>query len=144
MSVRQTSLIFAALAIAAPALAEPQTATPQTIEANRAFAQGLPWADRSEEELASRGFVATRKDPVIKAADGKTVIDLAAYDFAKEAAPTTANPSLWRHLGLIRQHGLYKVAPSIWQVRGFDISVMSIIEGKTGFIIVDPLTVRES
>ena len=144
MSVRQSSLIFTALAMAAPAFAAPQGATPQTIQANRAFAEGLPWADRSEEELASRGFVATRKDPVIRAADGKVVMDLSAYDFANAAAPTTANPSLWRHLGLIRKHGLYKVAPSIWQVRGFDISVMSIIEGKTGFIIVDPLTVRES
>lgn len=144
MSVRQSSLIFAALAIAAPAFATPQEATPHTIQANRAFAQGLPWADRSEEELASRGFVATRKDPVIRAADGKVVIDLSAYDFAKDAAPATANPSLWRHLGLIRKHGLYKVAPSIWQVRGFDISVMTIIEGKTGFIIVDPLTVTEA
>jgi alkyl sulfatase BDS1-like metallo-beta-lactamase superfamily hydrolase len=144
MRVRQTLAIIVALGSAVPVLAEPQTATPQTIEANRAFAQGLPWTDRSEEELASRGFVATRKDPVIRRADGKIVMDLSAYDFAKEAAPTTANPSLWRHLGLIRKHGLYKVAPGIWQVRGFDISVMSIIEGKTGFIIVDPLTVTEA
>ena len=144
MTVRYTIAIIATLASSATALAQPQPATSQTIEANRVFAQGLPWADRSEEELATRGFVATRKDPVIRAADGKIVVDLSAYDFAKDAAPTTANPSLWRHLGLISKHGLYKVAPKIWQVRGFDISVMSIIEGKTGFIIVDPLTVTEA
>jgi alkyl sulfatase BDS1-like metallo-beta-lactamase superfamily hydrolase len=144
MYVRRALAVIAALGSSLSVSAAQQPATPQTVEANRAFAQNLPWADRSEEELASRGFVATRKDPLIRTADGKTVIDLSAYDFAKDAAPTTANPSLWRHLGLIRKHGLFKVAPGIWQVRGFDISVMSIIEGKSGFIIVDPLTVTEA
>lgn len=136
--------VLAAIASVTPAIAQAQGATPQTIAANRAFADGLPWADRSEEELASRGFVATRKDPVIKTADGKLVMDLAAYDFAKGQAPDTVNPSLWRHLGLLRKHGLFKVADGIWQVRGFDISVMSIVEGKTGFVIIDPLTVTEA
>jgi alkyl sulfatase BDS1-like metallo-beta-lactamase superfamily hydrolase len=136
--------VLAAIAMATPITALAQGATPQTVAANRAFADGLPWSDRSEEELASRGFVATRKDPVIKKADGKVVMDLAAYDFAKGPAPDTVNPSLWRHLGLLRKHGLFKVADGIWQVRGFDISVMSVIEGKTGFIIIDPLTVTEA
>lgn len=144
MTVRY--IVSSALLLAAipSAFAQPQTPTLQTVEANRRFAQGLPWADRSEEELATRGFVATRKDPVIRTADGRVAIDLSAYDFAKGAAPQTVNPSLWRHLGLISKHGLFKVAPGIWQVRGFDISVMTIIEGKTGFIVVDPLTVTEA
>lgn len=141
---RSGLLIVAALLSTGALRAAPQGATPHTVAANKAFAQGLPWDDRGEEELAARGFVTTRSDPQIKTADGKLVIDLAAYDFADGAAPATANPSLWRHLGLIRKHGLFKVAPTIWQVRGFDISVMSIIEGKTGYIIVDPLTVTEA
>ncbi len=132
-----TALIFAPL----PALAS--EATPATVATNSAFSQTLPWSDKSEEELAIKGFVATREDPIIRTADGKTVMDLSAYDFAKGEAPPTVNPSLWRHLGLLRQHGLFKVAPKIWQVRGFDISVMSIIETKSGFLIVDPLTSTE-
>jgi alkyl sulfatase BDS1-like metallo-beta-lactamase superfamily hydrolase len=123
--------------------ASPQPATTQTIQANRASTQGLNWDDKTEEDLANRGFVATRKDSIIRATDGRVAMDLSAFNFASTAAPETANPSLWRHLGLLRKHGLFKVAPSIWQVRGFDISVMTIIEGKTGFIIVDPLTVTE-
>jgi alkyl sulfatase BDS1-like metallo-beta-lactamase superfamily hydrolase len=119
-------------------------ATIQTIQANRASTQGLNWDDKTEQALAELGFVATRKDPVIRDANGRVVIDLSTYDFAQGAAPATVNPSLWRHLGLLRKHGLFKVAPSIWQVRGFDISVMTIIEGKTGFILVDPLTVTEA
>jgi alkyl sulfatase BDS1-like metallo-beta-lactamase superfamily hydrolase len=143
MRIFKAMVIMMAM-VSAPVIAEPQPATPQTIAANRAFAATLPTSDTEEAELASRGFVATRADPVIRAANGSVVMDLSAYDFAKGDAPATANPSLWRHLGLLRRHGLFKVAPAIWQVRGFDISVMSIIEGKTGYIIVDPLTVTEA
>lgn len=142
-------LMLAALmswgACAPLAQGETARATPATIEANRAFAQGLPWNDTTEAELADRGFVATREDPVILGADGAPVFDLSAYDFADGPAADTMNPSLWRHLGLMKKHGLYEVVPgAIWQVRGFDISVMSVIQGETGYILVDPLTVRES
>jgi alkyl sulfatase BDS1-like metallo-beta-lactamase superfamily hydrolase len=118
----------------------PTTATPATIAANRAQTANLPWADTSETALSQRGFVATLAEPKIRDANGKVVLDLAAWDFATGPAPATANPSLWRHAGLLRQHGLFKVADKIWQVRGFDISVMSIIETDTGYLIVDPLT----
>ncbi|MBY9067519.1 MBL fold metallo-hydrolase [Hyphomonas sp. WL0036] len=126
------------------AAAEPTKATKATIEANKAFAAGLPWEDTSEAELAARGFIATREDPIITGKDGQEVFDLNAYDFTDGPAADTMNPSLWRHLGLLKKHGLFEVTPGIWQVRGFDISVMSIIEGETGYIIVDPLTVTEA
>lgn len=126
------------------AFAEDAKATKATINANKAFAEGLPWDDTSEAELSDRGFIATREDPVILRADGEQAFDLNAYDFADGTAAETMNPSLWRHLSLLRKHGLYEVIPGISQVRGFDLSVMSIIEGETGYIIVDPLTVTES
>lgn len=141
-------LIAATVASLTPGLALAQPAAPaaastRTIEANRAFSKTLPWSDASEDALATRGFVATLADPRIRNAAGEVVMDLSAYDFAKGEAPDTANPSLWRHLKLLRQHGLFKVAPGIWQVRGFDISVMSILETRSGYVIVDPLTTRE-
>ncbi|WP_084396753.1 alkyl/aryl-sulfatase, partial [Henriciella aquimarina] len=64
--------------------------------------------------------------------------------FIAGEAPATVNPSLWRQSGLAAQHGLFEVADGIWQVRGYDLSVMSVIEGETGWIIVDPLTVKET
>ena len=136
--------LAALLVPALGAVAEPAKATQATINANKAFAEGLPWEDSSEAELAARGFVGTREDPVILGANGEKVFDLSAYDFTDGPVAETMNPSLWRHLGLLKQHGLYEVTPGLWQVRGFDISVMSIIEGETGYIIVDPLTVTES
>lgn len=119
-------------------------ATPATVSANQAFSDSLPWADESETALASQGFIATLKDTRILAADGRVVFDAGAYDFAEGAAPGTMNPSLWRHLGLLNNHGLFEVTPGLWQVRGLDLSVMSIIAAETGYIIVDPLTATET
>ena len=37
-------------------------------------------------------------------------------------------------------NGLFEVTDRIYQVRGFDLSNMTIIEGDTGLILIDPLT----
>jgi alkyl sulfatase BDS1-like metallo-beta-lactamase superfamily hydrolase len=67
----------------------PQPATTQTIQANRASTQGLNWDDKTEQTLAEQGFIATRKDPIIRAADGRVAMDLSAFDFASTAVPST-------------------------------------------------------
>jgi len=126
----------------APESAKPPS--PATVAAQRVAAASLPTEDGRDAEFAARGFIATRTDPVIKAADGRIVWDLNAYNFVAGAAPDTVNPSLWRHIGLLRQHGLFKVADGVWQVRGFDVSNMTVIAGKTGWIVVDPLVTREA
>ncbi len=119
-------------------------ATEATVAANEAFAQGLPWDDDSEAQLAGKGFIATLEDPKIRAADGRVVFDASAYDFADGEAQDTMNPSLWRHLGLMNNHGLFEVVPGLWQVRGLDLSVMSVIASETGYILIDPLTSVET
>ncbi len=99
--------------------------------------------NRQDFDFADRGFVATRKDPLIKGSDGRVIWDLTAYDFLKAPAPATANPSLWRQSQLLTKHGLFKVSEGVWQVRGFDISNVTFIAGKTGWIVIDPLTSAE-
>jgi len=99
--------------------------------------------DRKDFDFANRGFIATRADPVIKRADGRTAFDLSSYAFLNGAAPETANPSLWRQAQILTQHGLFKVADRIYQVRGFDVSTVSFIDAGTGWIVVDPLTTVE-
>ncbi len=125
---------------------EPSTgqASATTVAANQTFSARLPWQDVSEAALASRGFIAALADPKIKAADGRIVFDAGAYEFADGVAADTMNPSLWRHLGLLNNHGIFEVVPGLWQVRGLDISVMSVIASETGYIIVDPLTATET
>ncbi len=99
--------------------------------------------DRKDFEFAERGFIATRKDPIIKRPDGRAAYDLSSYAFLDGAAPDTTNPSLWRQAQILTKHGLFKVADRIYQVRGFDVSTVSFIDAGTGWIVVDPLTTVE-
>ena len=138
-------LAFAPLLLAqAPAPDAPKPATAATLAAQRAAAADLPKDDGRDADYAARGFVGTRSDPLIKAADGRPVWNLAAYDFVAGAAPETVHPSLWRHIGILRKHGLFEVADGVWQVRGFDVSNMTVVRGATGWILIDPLTTRET
>jgi alkyl sulfatase BDS1-like metallo-beta-lactamase superfamily hydrolase len=64
------------------------------------------------------------------------------YDFLRgdPPAPDTVNPSLWRQSRLNRTNGLFEVIPgSVYQIRAFDMSNMTIIKGGDGLIIIDPL-----
>ncbi len=72
------------------------------------------------------------------------VWDLDAYGFLDEAVPDTANPSLWRQGQLLTRDGLFEVLPGLYQVRGYDLSVMSLVEGDRGVIVIDPLTCKET
>ncbi len=99
--------------------------------------------DGKDMAFATRGFIGTLDDPIIRKADGSVVVDLSSYDFLKADAPASANPSLWRQARLITRHGLFKVADRIWQVRGFDVSTVSFIDAGAGWIVVDPLTTAE-
>ena len=115
------------------------TASEHTVEAVAASAADMPWHDTSDFEDAERGFLGRSVTRQIKAADGRTVWDLDAYAFLAEECPPTAHPSLWRQGQLLTKDGLFEVIPGIYQVRGFDLSVMSVIETASGAIVVDPL-----
>lgn len=134
-------------AAAADDAAQPKEATRHTIEYNRNFAaqHGLDFLDKQDFLDAERGFIATIKDPQIKNKEGRTVYDASSFDFTRDKpAPDTVNPSLWRVSQLNAKHGLFKVTDGIYQIRGFDLSNMTIIEGKEGLIIIDPLISEET
>jgi alkyl sulfatase BDS1-like metallo-beta-lactamase superfamily hydrolase len=124
--------------------AGPPAASEATRAAQQAAAAALPAEGTRDGELSVRGFLATRADPVIVNAAGKPVWNLAAYAFVDGPAPDTVHPSLWRHMRHLKHHGLYRVTDNVWQVRGFDLSNMTIIRGKTGWIVIDPLTSVET
>ncbi|KUO54232.1 MAG: hypothetical protein APF78_01505 [Sphingomonadales bacterium BRH_c3] len=118
-------------------------ASPATVEAQHAVAAALPADGTRDADFALRGFVATRDDPIIRNAAGEPVWNLDAYGFVEGEAPATVNPSLWRHMRYLRHHGLFEVAEGVWQVRGFDLSNMTVVRGETGWILIDPLTTSE-
>jgi linear primary-alkylsulfatase len=124
--------------------ADPSPATETTRAANSAAAARLTpdWA--REAEWARRGFIGTTADGVIRDATGRVVWDVAQYAFLDDEAPETVHPSLWRYAQLNALHGLFRVVDGVYQVRAFDVSNMTLIEGETGWIVVDPLTNAET
>jgi alkyl sulfatase BDS1-like metallo-beta-lactamase superfamily hydrolase len=124
---------------------QPKDATDATRHFNAAFASSLPRDTRADFDDADRGFIGTIDNARVEAAGGRVVWDMSPYAFEADGtpAPDTVNPSLWRQAQLNTRHGLYEVTPGIYQVRGFDISNVTFIEGKTGYIVVDPLTSAE-
>ncbi len=117
--------------------------SPTVQKANAAMAAQLPLSDPQDLQDAPHGLIA-RPTGKIVAADGTVLRDFGAYGFLDGPAPATVNPSLWRHAQLNAQVGLFKVTDGVWQLRGFDIANMTLIEGQTGWIVVDPLSSRES
>ena len=115
-----------------------------TVEANARILAELPFHDQRDFEDARRGLIASDPDFQVRNELGELVWNQPAYTFMGDVAPPSVNPSLWRQARLNNIHGLFKVTDGIYQVRGYDLANMSIIEGETGWIIVDPLTAKET
>ncbi|WP_283616185.1 alkyl/aryl-sulfatase [Mycolicibacterium poriferae] len=120
---------------------KPPTATIEA--AHREHLSALPFGDTRDFADADRGFIAKQEPCVITAADGRVVWDNDVYAFLTGDAPTSVHPSLWRQSTLVAKQGLYEVVPGIYQIRGFDLSNMTVIEGDTGIIVIDPLVSTE-
>jgi len=119
-------------------------ATAATVAANKAFGSESQLASSLEIEEASRGFIAAIEAPAIVGANDKVAFSVAPLNAFKGAAPDTVNPSLWESAKLTAKHGLFKVSDRIYQVRGYDLSNMTLIAGKTGWIVIDPMMSAET
>ncbi|MFD6879767.1 MULTISPECIES: alkyl/aryl-sulfatase [unclassified Streptomyces] len=104
----------------------------------------LDYADMSDFEDAGRGFVAALSPAVVRTDDGRVIWDGDAYAFLDEECPDTAHPSLWRQSRLCNKQGLFEVTDGIYQVRNLDLSNMTLVEGDTGVIVIDPLISAET
>ena len=134
-----------ALVLQSPATAQTKDAEPASRAVNDSFLQALPFNERADFDDAIRGFIATVPDGTIPGPGGKPAWDNNQYDFLKnEQAPPTVNPSLWRQARLNAISGLFKVTDRVYQVRGLDISNMTIIEGDAGLILIDPVLTNET
>jgi alkyl sulfatase BDS1-like metallo-beta-lactamase superfamily hydrolase len=116
-----------------------------TRAANEAMADRLPFADTGDFEAARRGLIAPVPDGTIATPSGTVLWNLGEYAFIDgELAPATVNPSLWRMARLNMANGLFKVVDRLYQLRGFDIANMTVIEGDRGVVLIDPLTTAEA
>jgi len=128
-----------------PVMGKPATAA--TKAANAAVLKALPFADKTDFEDAQRGLVAKPDTLTIKNDRGNVVWDLESYKAyvgLDKPAPDTVNPSLWRNAQLNMLYGLFKVTDRIYQVRGYDLSNITFVQGDSGWIVGDPLISTET
>ncbi|MFQ6394416.1 alkyl/aryl-sulfatase [Nocardia sp. KC 131] len=104
----------------------------------------MPFSDTADFADADRGFVAALEPGVVKDGAGKVMWDNDSYGFLHAPCPLSVNPSLWRQSQLTVKQGLYEIAPGFYQVRGLDLSNMTLIEGDTGVVVIDPLISTET
>lgn len=124
------------------AVINPKPASEFTIQANQNVLHTLPFNDKQDFEDARRGFIAKPDTLTIKDEKGNVVWDLEQYKTyigLDKTAPDTVNPSLWRNAQLNMEYGLFKVTDKIYQIRGFDLSNITFIQGDKGWIVFDPL-----
>jgi len=120
-------------------------ASAHTRAVHRAAVTNLPFEDTEDFEESERGLLARETALVLRDGDGAVVWDMEAYRFVHPGGspPDTVHPSLWRNAQLNTAHGLFEVAPGIYQVRGYDLSNVTFVEGERGVIVIDPLISTE-
>lgn len=117
-----------------------------TIELQNGLRATLPFEDKRDFEEAKRGFIAAPPYKRIMAEAGNVAWDMESYEWLLNGKTfDSIHPSLQRQAILNMAYGLYEVVPGkIYQVRGFDLANISFIKGKTGWIVFDPLTAKET
>ncbi|MEU4312880.1 alkyl sulfatase dimerization domain-containing protein [Nocardia sp. NPDC024068] len=114
------------------------------LDQHRRAAETLPFSDTADFADADRGWIGSLEPGVVRGAGDKVVWDNDSYGFLREPCPSSVHPSLWRQSGLVARQGLYEVVPGIYQVRGLDLSSMTLVEGRAGVVVIDPLISRET
>ncbi|MEN6373909.1 MAG: alkyl sulfatase dimerization domain-containing protein [Smithella sp.] len=116
-----------------------------TVEAQNKARLTMPFDDKQDFEEAKKGFIATPPYRKIMQDKGGVAWDMDNWNFLLEGKDfNSIHPSLQRQAILNMEYGLYEVIPGIYQVRGFDLANISFIKGNTGWIILDPLTAKET
>lgn len=134
----------------APEQIRPKKATTHTQKQNKRVLKELNFKDTADYHDASRGLIAPFTAGIIVNDSTKKVVwNMKHYRFLDTVPPASAplevNPSLWRQEQLNNYAGLFEVVSGkIYQIRGFDLSVMTLIQGKTGWIVIDPLVSAET
>lgn len=121
---------------------EGKPASKFTENANTAVAKTLPWEDTSAFKRTTRGLIA--EFGTHEAGELKNRFEYMA-DMSVEDLPPSANPSIWRQ-GMLNYAagGLYEVTDGVYQIRGADLSNMTIYRTDNGYVIHDPLLSRQA
>jgi len=126
--------------------AKGKAASKFTVELRDRLIKTLPFEDKRDFEESKKGFIAAPPYKQIMAEAGNVAWDMGSYEFLlSDSQYETIHPSLQRQAVLNMAYGLYEVLPGkIYQVRGYDLANISFVRGKTGWIVFDPLTAKET
>ena len=121
--------------------ADKKPATEIAAETNSRMYAILDFDNEEELACARRGLIYAPESLEIKDEAGNIIWSQEKYSFIneEELAPDTANPSLWRSTQLNSIYGLFEVTDGIYQVRGYDMTNMTLVKGDTGWIVFDPM-----
>ena len=109
-----------------------------TVEALRQARATLPFSDTRDFDENKRGLIAPMPDMKIMADAGHVAWDMERFKFIDQQEEfDSIHPSLHRISRLNNNYGLYEVVPGIYQIRGFDLSQISFVRGRTGWIVFD-------
>lgn len=122
---------------------EQKDATDYTAKLNSSVFDNLNFSDEQEIEFAQRGLIEAPQALEIFDDSGNLVWSMKDYDFVKESAPDSANPSLWRNTQLNAYAGLFEVCDGIYQIRGYDMANVTYIRTESGWIVFDVLMCKE-
>jgi alkyl sulfatase BDS1-like metallo-beta-lactamase superfamily hydrolase len=115
-----------------------------TLDVLKQARTGLPFSDTRDFDEQKKALIAPMKDLKIMADAGHVAWDMERFQFLDHQEDfDSIHPSLRRQSKLNNKYGLYEVVPGIYQVRGFDLSDISFVRGKTGWIVFDPLVSKE-
>ena len=99
--------------------------------------KNLPFSDRRDFDEQEKGLIAEMKEMKIMADAGHVAWDKERFNFLNERDDfDSIHPSLLRQSQLNQNYGIYEVIPGIYQVRGFDLSDISFVRGKTGWMVL--------
>ncbi|AUW05639.1 alkyl/aryl-sulfatase [Vibrio campbellii] len=117
-------------------------ATEHTQRANATLAKDLPWQDVSAFERTKKGLIA--EFGTHEAGELKNRFEYMS-EMSVEQLPASVNPSIWRQ-GMLNYAagGLYQVTDGVYQIRGADLSNMTIYRTDNGYVIHDPLLSKEA
>lgn len=124
---------------------ETKAASPHTLKINSAVYDDLDFGDKQEADFAARGLIEAPKALQLKDAKGNIIWSQKAFDFLDNAdkAPGSVNPALWENAKNNHQYGLFEVTEGIYQVRGYDMANLTLVQGDTGWIIFDTMMSAE-
>ena len=125
-------------------------ATAHTIKVQTQSRTALDFDDMDEYACAVKNCLYAPEHLEITDESGKVVWSQKGFEFLRSQAGSdgreiegqqdaSVNPSLWRNTWLNHQAGLFEVVDGIYQVRGYDMSNLTVIAGATGWIVCDPL-----